>query len=153
MLGLLSVFYVFPPVLGALGRVYAPELAGTDQADTIVLRLPALVFDGWPGQALSALVAAGECLEERAQVGELVARAALERASLAADVHQEPLVRALEPPQQDLQPLAVGAEPDDHELRPGSAREDARPGGEEQVDALRDDQLADEDDARPLGLG
>ena len=59
VLGLLSVFYVFPPVLGALGRVYAPELAGTDQADTIVLRLPALVFEGWPGQALSALVAAG----------------------------------------------------------------------------------------------
>ncbi|MFC6239481.1 sodium/solute symporter, partial [Longivirga aurantiaca] len=59
VLGLLSMFYVFPPVLGALGRVYAPELAGTDQADTIVLRLPALVFEGWPGQALSALVAAG----------------------------------------------------------------------------------------------
>jgi len=59
VLGLLSVFYIFPPVLGALGRVYAPELAGTDQADTVVLLLPSLVFDGWPGQALSALVAAG----------------------------------------------------------------------------------------------
>jgi cation/acetate symporter len=59
VIGLLSVFYVFPPVLGALGRVYAPELAGTDRADTVVLLLPSLVFPGWPGQALSALVAAG----------------------------------------------------------------------------------------------
>jgi cation/acetate symporter len=59
VLALLSVFYLFPPVFGALGRVYAPELAGTSAADTIVLVLPRLVFDGWLGEALSALVAAG----------------------------------------------------------------------------------------------
>ena len=59
VLALLSVFYLFPPVFGALGRIYTPELAGTDAADTVVLVLPSVVFDGWLGDALSALVAAG----------------------------------------------------------------------------------------------
>jgi cation/acetate symporter len=59
VLGLLSVFYLFPPVFGALGRIYTPELAGTPAADTVVLVLPSRVFDGWLGQSLSALVAAG----------------------------------------------------------------------------------------------
>ena len=97
-------------------------------------------------------MAAGELLEEGAQVGELVARAALERAALAADVHQQPLVRALEPAQQHLESLAVGPEADHHELGARLARQHARPGGEQQVDALRDDQLADEADDR-LALG
>jgi len=59
VLGLLSVFYLFPPIFGALGRVYTPELAGTSAADTVVLVLPGRVFGGWLGEALSALVAAG----------------------------------------------------------------------------------------------
>jgi cation/acetate symporter len=59
VLGLLSVFYLFPPVFGALGRIYTPELAGTTSADTVVLLLPGRVFGGWVGQALSSLVAAG----------------------------------------------------------------------------------------------
>ena len=59
VLGLLSVFYLFPPVFGALGRIYTPELAGTPQADTVVLLLPARVFHGWLGEALTSLVAAG----------------------------------------------------------------------------------------------
>ncbi|MFN8168309.1 MAG: cation acetate symporter [Candidatus Nanopelagicales bacterium] len=59
VLGLLSVFYLFPPIFGALGRIYTPELAGTDAADTVVLVLPGRVFDGWLGESLSALVAAG----------------------------------------------------------------------------------------------
>jgi cation/acetate symporter len=59
VLGLLSTFYVFPPVFGALGRVYTPELAGTPSADTVVLLLPGRVFGGWLGEALSSLVAAG----------------------------------------------------------------------------------------------
>ncbi|MDA8436777.1 MAG: cation acetate symporter [Actinomycetales bacterium] len=59
VLGLLSAFYVFPPVFGALGRVYTPELAGTPAADTVVLLLPGRVFGGWWGEALSSLVAAG----------------------------------------------------------------------------------------------
>jgi cation/acetate symporter len=56
---LLSVFYLFPPMFGALGRVYTPELAGTPEADTVVLVLPGAVFPGGLGTALSALVAAG----------------------------------------------------------------------------------------------
>ena len=59
VLGRLSVFYLFPPIFGALGRVYTPELAGTSAADTVVLVLPGRVFGGWLGEALSALVAAG----------------------------------------------------------------------------------------------
>jgi cation/acetate symporter len=59
VLALLSVFYLFPPIFGALGRVYTPELAGTPAADTVVLLLPGRVFGGWLGEALSALVAAG----------------------------------------------------------------------------------------------
>ena len=59
VLVLLSVFYLFPPVFGALGRVYTPELAGTPAADTVVLVLPGRVFDGSLGTFLSALVAAG----------------------------------------------------------------------------------------------
>src|SRR5207244_2829519 len=45
-----------------------------------------------------------------------------------------------------LEPLAVGPEADDDEPRLRDARQDERPGGEQQVDALADDQLADEDD-------
>ncbi len=56
---LLSVFYLFPPMFGALGRIYTPELAGTPEADTVVLVLPGAVFPGALGTALSALVAAG----------------------------------------------------------------------------------------------
>ncbi len=59
VLGLLSAFYVFPPVLGAIGRVYAPDLVASGQADTVVLVLPERVFPGPLGVALGALVAAG----------------------------------------------------------------------------------------------
>ena len=59
VLVLLSAFYVFPPVLGAMGRVYAPDLVAAGQADTVVLVLPERVFGGAAGQALGALVAAG----------------------------------------------------------------------------------------------
>ena len=33
VLGLLGVFYLLPPVYGALGRVYAPDLTPSDAAD------------------------------------------------------------------------------------------------------------------------
>ena len=42
--------------------------------------------------------------------------------------------------------VAVGAEADDHQPRARQALEHERPGGEQQVDALADDQLADERD-------
>ena len=58
VLGLLSLFYVFPILYGVLGRIYTPELA-VDGADSTVLLLPGRVFDGAIGDLLSALVAAG----------------------------------------------------------------------------------------------
>ena len=59
VLALLGVFYLLPPVYGALGSVYAPELAGTGDADVLALELPRLMVDGLGGELLSALVTAG----------------------------------------------------------------------------------------------
>src|SRR5579872_5506535 len=59
VLGLLGVFYLFPAVYGALGRVMAPGLYLTGQTDTVVLRLPERAWPGVGGQVLGALVAAG----------------------------------------------------------------------------------------------
>ncbi|MFD5825691.1 cation acetate symporter [Lentzea sp. NPDC060358] len=59
VLGLLSVFYLMPPIYGALGRIYTPELLMTGQTDAVVLVLPARVLDGVGGQLLGALVAGG----------------------------------------------------------------------------------------------
>ncbi|SER85627.1 Sodium:solute symporter family protein [Lentzea xinjiangensis] len=59
LLGLLSVFYLMPPVYGALGRLYTPELLMTGQTDAVVLVLPARVVDGIGGELLGALVAGG----------------------------------------------------------------------------------------------
>jgi Na+(H+)/acetate symporter ActP len=59
VLGLLGIFYVFPPVYGALGRLYAPDLIGSDRADTVVLELPARMIGGLGGDLLSALITAG----------------------------------------------------------------------------------------------
>lgn len=59
VLVLLSAFYVFPPILGALGRHYAPDLLSNGNADSVVLVLPQRVFGGLGGQLLGALVSAG----------------------------------------------------------------------------------------------
>ncbi|MFI6093992.1 cation acetate symporter [Lentzea sp. NPDC051213] len=59
VLGLLSVFYLMPPVYGALGRLYTPELLMTGQTDAVVLVLPTRMIDGIGGQLLGALVAGG----------------------------------------------------------------------------------------------
>ena len=59
VLGLLSVFYLFPTAFGLLGRVFAPELAHTGQADAVVLLLPGRLVGGPAGELLSALVVAG----------------------------------------------------------------------------------------------
>jgi cation/acetate symporter len=59
VLALLGVFYLLPPVYGALGRLYAPDLVGTGQSDTVVLELPGRMVDGLLGELLSALTAAG----------------------------------------------------------------------------------------------
>lgn len=58
VLGLLSAFYLLPPVYGALGRVYAAELVGGD-SDVLVLELPRLMLAGIGGDLLAGLVVAG----------------------------------------------------------------------------------------------
>jgi Na+(H+)/acetate symporter ActP len=59
VLGMLGVFYLFPPVYGALGRVYAPNLLLNGNADAVVLVLPDAALGGLPGELLGGLVAAG----------------------------------------------------------------------------------------------
>jgi len=59
VLGLLGLFYVLPPVYGALGRLYAPDLIAADRTDTVVLELPSRMVEGLGGELLSALTMAG----------------------------------------------------------------------------------------------
>ncbi|RYP87265.1 cation acetate symporter [Nocardioides guangzhouensis] len=55
VLGLLGIFYLLPPVYGALGRVYG----GDARPDVLVLELPQLMVPGTGGDLLAALVTAG----------------------------------------------------------------------------------------------
>ena len=59
VLGLLGLFYLLPPVYGALGRLYADELAASGRSDVLVLELPRLMVPGMGGELLTALVTAG----------------------------------------------------------------------------------------------
>ncbi|MFF3018013.1 cation acetate symporter [Streptomyces sp. NPDC057939] len=59
VLGLLGAFYLLPQVYGALGRIYAPELALTGDADAAVLVLPERMLGGLLGELLGALLAGG----------------------------------------------------------------------------------------------
>jgi cation/acetate symporter len=59
VLGLIGVFYLFPAVFGALGRLADPQLYMTGQTDSVVLLLPSRLISGIGGQLLTALVAAG----------------------------------------------------------------------------------------------
>ncbi|MFJ4780157.1 cation acetate symporter [Streptomyces sp. NPDC088762] len=59
VLGLVGVFYLLPPVYGALGRIYAPGLALTGDADAAVLVLPERMLGGLLGELLGALLAGG----------------------------------------------------------------------------------------------
>jgi cation/acetate symporter len=59
VLGLLALFYAFPAVYGALGRVLVPELYLTGETDSVVLALPQAAWPGLVGELLGALVAAG----------------------------------------------------------------------------------------------
>ncbi|MCF3184738.1 cation acetate symporter [Streptomyces polychromogenes] len=59
VLGLLGVFYLLPQVYGVLGRIYAPELALTGDADAAVLVLPERMLGGLLGDLLGALLAGG----------------------------------------------------------------------------------------------
>ncbi|MFB8776673.1 sodium/solute symporter [Streptomyces broussonetiae] len=59
VLALIGAFYLLPPVYGALGRLYAPELVLAGHADAAVLLLPERVIGGLGGDLLGALVAGG----------------------------------------------------------------------------------------------
>ncbi|RSS67371.1 cation acetate symporter [Streptomyces sp. WAC06614] len=59
VLGLVGSFYLLPPVYGALGRIYAPELSLTGDADAAVLVLPERMLGGTLGDLLGALLAGG----------------------------------------------------------------------------------------------
>lgn len=59
VLGLLSVFYLFPTAYGLVGRMFAPDLARSGQPDAVVLLLPRELVGGTAGELLSALVVAG----------------------------------------------------------------------------------------------
>ncbi|MET8643200.1 cation acetate symporter [Streptomyces sp. NPDC004074] len=59
VLALIGAFYLLPPVYGALGRLYAPELTLTGDADAAVLLLPDRMIGGIGGDLLGALVAGG----------------------------------------------------------------------------------------------
>ncbi|MBB2911483.1 Na+(H+)/acetate symporter ActP [Streptosporangium becharense] len=56
VLSLLGAFYLLPAVYGVLGRIYVPELKGSD---TVVLTLPGRLVGGVAGDLLTALVTAG----------------------------------------------------------------------------------------------
>ena len=58
VLGLLGVFYLFPTVYGALGRIYASDLIDAGRADAVVLELPQRML-GSGGDLLTALLTAG----------------------------------------------------------------------------------------------
>lgn len=59
VLGLVGIFYLAPPIYGALGRLYTPELLVTGRTDAVVLALPSALVGGVGGQLLGAIVAAG----------------------------------------------------------------------------------------------
>lgn len=59
VLGLIGAFYLLPPVYGALGRLYAPELTLAGDADAAVLLLPDRMIGGLGADLLGALVAGG----------------------------------------------------------------------------------------------
>ncbi|BBY59616.1 sodium/solute symporter [Mycolicibacterium sarraceniae] len=56
---LLSLFYLFPVLLGVFARLYVPQLLITGRADAAVLLLPSAAIAGLPGELVGALVAAG----------------------------------------------------------------------------------------------
>jgi cation/acetate symporter len=59
VLGLLGLFYAFPAIYGALGRIFTPGLYVTGDTDTVVLRVPQAAWPGTVGELLGAIVAAG----------------------------------------------------------------------------------------------
>lgn len=59
VIGLLGLFYLFPPFYGVMGRVYGSDLLLSGRTDAVVLLLPERMLPGPWGLAVSALVTAG----------------------------------------------------------------------------------------------
>jgi cation/acetate symporter len=59
VLALLGIFYLFPPVYGALSRIYLPHLPAGASPDSVTLLLPIAVMPGTAGQLMSAVLAGG----------------------------------------------------------------------------------------------
>ena len=59
VIALLSLFYLFPTLLGVFSRLAVPQLLITGNADAAVLLAPSSAVGGVAGQLLGALVAAG----------------------------------------------------------------------------------------------
>ncbi|MEU0497850.1 cation acetate symporter [Mycobacterium sp. NPDC006124] len=59
VIALLSLFYLFPVLLGVFARHFVPQLLITGTADAAVLLLPNVAIGGGLGAGLAALVAAG----------------------------------------------------------------------------------------------
>ncbi|NLW99523.1 MAG: cation acetate symporter [Actinomycetales bacterium] len=59
VIGLIGMFYLFPPIYGVLGRVYLPLDGAEVAADQIVLQLPRAALPGLTGELLSAILAGG----------------------------------------------------------------------------------------------
>ena len=59
VIALLSLFYLFPILLGVFSRLYVPQLLITGTADAAVLLAPGAAIGGIFGELLAALVAAG----------------------------------------------------------------------------------------------
>ena len=59
VIGLIGLFYVFPPIIAMLARIYLPALPPGTRADSIVLLLPSAMVPGTLGDLLSAILAGG----------------------------------------------------------------------------------------------
>ena len=59
VLALIGLFYVLPPVYGALGRIYAGDLVTSGRSDLVVLELPSRMLGATAADLLSALLVAG----------------------------------------------------------------------------------------------
>ena len=59
VIALLSLFYLFPTLLGVFSRLYVPRVLITGDTDAAVLLAPGTAIGGVAGQLLAALVAAG----------------------------------------------------------------------------------------------
>ncbi len=59
VIALVGLFYLFPPVYGALGRLYTPDLLLTGRTDAVVLLLPGRLLPAPWSHLVTGLVTAG----------------------------------------------------------------------------------------------